>query len=79
VRRYRKYNDLNMAHSGSCFYKAAWEGVGGYLADKAERVVPFSDRDFQMRVNTVWPVAVAYETPFTLGRLGSSVDAGINS
>ena len=79
VRRYRKYNDLNMAHSGSCFYKAAWEAVGGYFADKAERVVPFSDRDFQLRVNTVWPVAVAYETPFTLWRLGSSVDAGINS
>jgi glycosyltransferase involved in cell wall biosynthesis len=79
VRRYKKYNDLNMSHSGSCFYKAAWEAVGGYRADKAERVVPFSDRDFQLRVNVVWPVAVAYETPFTLWRLGSSVDAGINS
>jgi glycosyltransferase involved in cell wall biosynthesis len=79
VRRYKKYNDLNMSHSGSCFYKAAWEAVGGYRADKAERLVPFSDRDFQLRVNTVWPVAVAYETPFTLWRLGSSVDAGINS
>ena len=79
VRGYRKYNDLNMTHSGSCFYKVAWEAVGRYRADKAERVVPFSDRDFQLRVNTIWPVAVAYETPLTLWREGSSVDAGINS
>jgi glycosyltransferase involved in cell wall biosynthesis len=79
VRRYRKYNDLNMTHSGSCFYKVAWEAVGGYIVDKTERVVPFSDRDFQLRVNAVWPVAVASETPLTLWRLGSSVDAGINS
>jgi glycosyltransferase involved in cell wall biosynthesis len=79
VRGYKNYNDLNMTHSGSCFYKIAWEAVGGYRVDKSERVVPFSDRDFQLRVNAVWPVAVAYETPFTLWREGSSVDAGINS
>jgi glycosyltransferase involved in cell wall biosynthesis len=79
VRGYRRYNDLNMTHSGSCFYKVVWEAVGGYRVDKSERVVPFSDRDFQIRVNAVWPVAVAYETPFTLWREGSSVDAGINS
>ena len=77
--RYRRYNDLNMTHSGSCFFKVAWEAVGGYRSDAAERVVPFSDRDFQLRVNAVWPVAVAYETPLTLWREGSSVDAGINS
>ena len=76
---YRKYNDLNMTHSGSCFFKVVWQAVGGYRADEAERVVPFSDRDFQLRVNAVWPVAVAYETPLTLWREGSSVDAGINS
>jgi glycosyltransferase involved in cell wall biosynthesis len=76
---YRNYNDLNMTHSGSCFLKVAWEAVGGYRVDKRERVVPFSDRDFQLRVNAVWPVAVAYETPFTLWRRDSSVDAGLNS
>ncbi len=79
VAGYRHYNDLNMTHSGSCFLKVAWEVVGGYRPDKKERVVPFSDRDFQLRVNAVWPVAVAYETPFTLWRSDSSVDAGLNS
>ena len=79
VSGYRNHNDLNMTHSGSCFFKVAWEAVGGYQAVKAKRVVPFSDRDFQLRINAVWPVAVAYETPLTLWREGSSVDAGINS
>ncbi len=79
VGRYRNYNDINMTHSSSCFFKAAWQAVGGYRADPKTRVVPFSDRDFQMRVNAVWPVAVAYETPLALWRQGSSVDAGVNS
>lgn len=79
VRGYRRYNDINMTHTGSCFFKIAWEAVGGYRVDKEKRAVPFSDRDFQLRVNAVWPVAVAYETPLTLWREGSSVDAGINS
>ena len=79
VRGYRKYNDLNMTHSGSCFFKVVWAAVGGYGVDRAGRVVPFSDRDFQLRVNALWPVAVAYETPLTLWREGSSVDAGVNS
>lgn len=79
VPRYRIFNDLNMTHSGSCFSKVAWEAVGGYQVDPKARVVPFSDRDFQMRVNAVWPVAVAYETPLALWRRDSSVDAGVNS
>lgn len=76
---YRNYNDLNMIHSGSCFLRASWGAVGGYYVDKRRRVVPFSDRDFQLRVNSVWPVAVASETPFALWRSGSSVDEGLNS
>jgi hypothetical protein len=79
VPRYRNYNDLNMTHSGCCFLKVAWEAVGGYYVDKGARVVPFSDRDFQIRVNSVWPVAVSNETPFTLWRRDSSVDGGLNS
>jgi glycosyltransferase involved in cell wall biosynthesis len=79
VRRYRRYNDLNMTHSGSCFFKVVWQEIGGYSADKSLRVVPFSDRDFQLRVNCLWPVAVSSVTPFTLWRQGSSVDAGVNS
>lgn len=76
---YRSYNDLNMTHSGSCFLKVTWEAVGGYQVDKKRRVVPFSDRDFQLRVNAAWPVAVAYETPFSFWRTDSSVDRGRDS
>jgi Glycosyltransferases involved in cell wall biogenesis len=79
ARRYRHYNDLNMTHSGSTFFRVAWEAVGGYRVAQKERVVPFSDRDFQLRVNAVWPVAVAYETPFSFWRRDSSVDAGRDS
>ena len=79
VAGYRNYNDLNMTHSGSCFLKVAWEAVGGYQVDKKRRVVPFSDRDFQLRVNAAWPVAVAYETPFSFWRTDSSVDRGRDS
>jgi glycosyltransferase involved in cell wall biosynthesis len=79
VRGYRKYNDLNMTHSGSCFLKTAWEAVGGYRVAKEQRVVPFSDRDFQLRINAIWPVAVAYETPFSFWRRDASVDGGLNS
>lgn len=79
VSGYRHYNDLNMTHSSCSYFKTAWEAVGGYRADKKSRVVPFSDRDFQLRVNAVWPVAVAYETPFSLWRTDASVDQGLNS
>jgi hypothetical protein len=76
---YRHRNDLDMTHSGSCFYKAAWEAVGGYRSGKNERVVPYSDRDFQLRVNAVWPVAVADKRPFAFWRNDSSVDKKLNS
>jgi len=76
---YRRCNDLNMTHSGSCFRRAAWDLVGGYCPDKRLRVVPFSDRDFQLRINALWPVGVATETPLSFWRTDSSVDAGRNS
>jgi len=76
---YRNYNDLNMTHSGSTFLKVAWEAVGGYQVDKKRRVVPFSDRDFQLRVNAAWPVAVADKTPYSFWRTDSSVDRDLNS
>jgi hypothetical protein len=59
--------------------KTAWEAVGGYRVAKEQRVVPFSDRDFQLRINAIWPVAVAYETPFSFWRRDASVDGGLNS
>ena len=79
ARRYGRYNDLNMTHTGSTFLRVAWEAVGGYRVAQQERVVPYSDRDFQLRVNLLWPVAVAYETPFSFWRTDSSVDAGRDS
>jgi len=76
---YRNYNDLNMTHSGCTFLKFVWEMAGGYYPEKNKRLVPFSDRDFQLRVNALFPVAVSDQTPFSFWRNNSSVDAGRNS
>jgi len=79
VFNYINYDDLNMTHSSCTFKKKAWEVVGGYYSNKKERIVPFSDRDFQIRVNCFFPVGVSYNIPFSFWRSNSSVDAGINS
>jgi len=79
VAGYRRDDDLNMTHSSSCMFKVAWEAAGGYQTDKRKRVVPFSDRDFQIRVNALFPVAVAYTRPLSFWRNDSSVDRGLNS
>lgn len=76
---YRTYNDLNMTHSGCSFLKSAWESAGGYYSERRKRLVPFSDRDFQLRVNALFPIAVSGRVPFSFWRSGSSVDAGRNS
>jgi glycosyltransferase involved in cell wall biosynthesis len=72
-------NDINMTHSGTTFFKAAWEAAGGYYTDKKKRVVIYSDRDFQMRVSSLFPATVSPEAAFSFWRYGSSVDTGINS
>jgi len=79
VKRYRGYNDINMTHSGSSFYKSAWKAIGGYYSDKSMRLVHFSDRDFQLRMNALFPVALSNITPLSCWRNDSSVDQGINS
>ena len=79
VKRYREYNDLNMTHSGSCFYKSAWEIAGRYYSDKTKRIVPFSDRDFQLRINALFTVALSNITPLSCWRNDASVDQGLNS
>lgn len=79
VKSYQKYNDINMTHSGSIFYKSAWRMIGGYYPDKAQRIVHFSDRDFQLRMNALLPVALSNITPLSCWRNDSSVDQGINS
>jgi GT2 family glycosyltransferase len=79
VKRYVKYNDLNMTHSGCCFLKSAWKSVGGYYSDKSKRIARYSDRDFQIRINALFPVALSNITPLSFWRNDSSVDSGINS
>ena len=79
VKSYQKYNDINMTHSGSIFYKSAWKVIGGYYPDKAKRIVHFSDRDFQLRMNAIFPVALSNSTPLSCWRNDSSVDQGVNS
>lgn len=79
ARRYRRYDDLRITHSGSTFLKAAWLAVGGYYPDKDRRIIPFSDRDFQLRVNALFPVAISPVISFSFWRSNSSVDGGVNS
>jgi hypothetical protein len=63
VHTYRRYNDLNMTHSGNCFPKSAWAFVGGYHAKPGDGLVPFDDRDFQLRINCCYRVAVSPDIP----------------
>ena len=79
VSQYRYYNDINMTHSGSSFYKSAWKAIGGYYSEKSRRIVHFSDRDFQLRMNALFPVALSNITPLSCWRNDSSVDQGVNS
>ncbi|SNB46605.1 glycosyltransferase family A protein [Geobacter sp. DSM 9736] len=79
VLSYRRYNDLNMTHSGSTFLKSAWQAAGGYEPDRRRRLVPFSDRDFQLRINALFPVGMSLQVPFSFWRSDSSVDARRNS
>lgn len=78
ARGYKKANDLCMTHSGSTFLKIAWKEVGGYRLLK-DRIICYSDRDFQMRINLLYKVMVAYKVPFSYWRTDSSVDANLNS
>lgn len=71
-------NELNMTHSGSTFLKGAWKQVNGYWP-KSKRIILFSDRDFQLRINLLYPVGVSYNVPFSFWRTNSSVDAGLFS
>lgn len=79
VKGYQGYNDLCMAHTSSCFYKSAWEIAGRYYSDKNKRVVPFSDRDFQLRMNALFTVALSVAIPLCCWRNDASVDEGLNS
>lgn len=68
--KYSDPNDICMTFSGSSFFRSAWEAVGGYK-ELNQRVCSYDDRDFQMRVSSLFNVAVIDE-PFAFYRVGSS-------
>jgi O-antigen/teichoic acid export membrane protein len=75
---YENYCDLNMTHTGSTFSREKALSVGGYFP-KEKRIVKFSDRDFQIRLNLFYPVAMSSSVPFCFWRTNSSMDSGKNS
>jgi len=79
VLKFTHPNQLNMTHSGTTFYRHVWQSAGGYYADKEKRITIFADRDFQIRVAALFPVAVSITVPFVYWRDGSSVDSGLYS
>jgi len=80
VEGYSDVTDFNITHSGMTFLKEAWRVAGGYRRRKSRRVVKFSDRDFQLRMNCYFPTAVIDDSlPLAFWRKGSSVDKGLNS
>jgi glycosyltransferase involved in cell wall biosynthesis len=79
VRRFRSGKEIDMCHSGSAFFKDAWRAVGGYRAQWSERVIGYADRDFQIRVNALFPIAIVENAAFAFWRIDSSVDQGLFS
>jgi len=72
-------NDINLTQSGSVFLRNAWKSVGGFYKNKKNRVIKYSDRDFQLRVASLYPIAVSCEIPFVFWRSDSSVDGKLLS
>ena len=71
--------EIDMMHSSCSFLKIAWEVVGGYIPNRKKRVILFSDRDFQLRVNSIFPIAILENAALAFWRINSSVDQGIFS
>jgi glycosyltransferase involved in cell wall biosynthesis len=79
VPSYRTGREIDMCHSGSAFFKTAWAAAGGYEPSWRRRVIGFADRDFQLRVNALFPIAVVENAAFAFWRIDSSVDRGLFS
>jgi glycosyltransferase involved in cell wall biosynthesis len=70
---YRNLNDLNMTHSSCSFFRFAWKAVSGYRPpNKRVHSIVAEDRDFQMRVNALFPVGVFSDYPLAYWRSDSS-------
>ena len=76
---FRTGREIDMCHSGSAFYKAAWREAGGYRRQWSERVIGYADRDFQIRVNALFPIVIVENAAFAFWRVDSSVDQGLFS
>lgn len=77
AQKFENYCDLNMTHTGSTFVRLRAQRVGLYRAKK-DRLIPYSDRDFQIRINLLYPVAHV-NVPVCFWRNNSSVDDVKNS
>jgi hypothetical protein len=66
---------MNISHTGSTFLLAAWRCVGGYRRLARTRITFASDREFHLRVASLFPMV---ETALTVShwRRGSSVNRG---
>lgn len=59
AKNFKEFNDINMTHSSTSFFKVAWEAVGGYREKNKRLHIDLNeDRDFQMRMAALFPVAV---------------------
>jgi GT2 family glycosyltransferase len=72
--RYESASDIDMAMSSCAFFKSAWSSIGGFYPFE-KRVCSFDDRDFQMRVSSLFKVGVI-EEPLALWRQDSSTGRG---
>ncbi|MCX6712935.1 MAG: glycosyltransferase family A protein [Candidatus Vogelbacteria bacterium] len=72
---FEDYCSLNMTHSSSTFVRIKGVAAGLYRPKK-DRLVPFSDRDFQIRINLLYSVGTNVLVPFCFWRSDSSVDSG---
>lgn len=75
---FENYCSLNMTHTGSTFNRAKALSINGYWPKK-NRLVRFSDRDFQIRMNLLYQVGTNVELPLCFWRTNSSIDSGRNS
>jgi len=76
VVHFRNPNDLNMMHTGTTYFRCAWELAGGYYPDKLDRVVVFGDRDFQLRVASLFRSPYPRRSPSLTGDRGDPSTQG---
>jgi glycosyltransferase involved in cell wall biosynthesis len=72
---FERPTDLNISHNGSTYLRSAWRFVGGYRRVARTRITFASDRDFQLRLASVFPV-VATPIDVSNWRMGTSTLRG---